>query len=204
MSLYSNQVDQDDIVFGIKFSELEGFLYQRYSYLNKLIEIIDFEYDNYISLKKSQPIEAKPEIIKQLEILHNEAKDRLNNDYYVYAILDLLRLFNTNMSSNHDLELLYKDKLSEVIEEIYQNLQEMKIVDLLTDKILYPDYPSSLSYELSKLLPFLSHPINDPLFDYYIKQINNKSNKQIIIYNTDSKDLIFLKIKMMMYYEMWI
>ncbi len=80
----------------------------------------------------------------------------------------------------------------------------MEIIDLSTDKILYPDYPSSLSYEMSKLLPILSHPIYDPLFDFYLKQINDKSNKTIVIYDEDSYDVIFLKVKILMYYDMWL
>lgn len=204
VALYSNITDQTDITFGIKFSELEEFLHQRYSYLNILIKTIDNQYDDYLTLKKSQPIIKNQDIIKQLEILYDEAKDRLNNDYYVYAIVDLLKLFKTQISSNNLIECQYKEKLYEVVEEIYHNLQEMKITDLLTDKILNPEYPSSLSYEMSKLLSFLSHPINDHLFDYYIKRINDESNKQIIIHSNDSNDLILLKVKIMMFYKMWI
>lgn len=204
VSLYSNKVNQNDIVFGIKFNELESFLDQRYSYLNKLIEAIDSQYNDYLRLKRSQPIRKNKNVINQLKILHEEAKVRLNNDYYVYAIVDLLKLFNTKITPSSDIELLYKEKLYTVVEEVYHNLQEMEIVDLLTDKVLYPEYPSALSYEMPKLLSYLSHPTDDHLFDYYIEQINNKSNKKIIIHRDDSDDLIFLKIKIIMYYKMWI
>ena len=204
VTLYSNMIDQDDITFGIKFNELEEFLHQRYSYLNTLIKTIDNQYDDYITSKISLPIIKNQDVIKQLQILHVEAKDRLNSDYYIHAIIDLFKLFKTQISPNNDIELEYKEKLYTVVDEIYHNLQEMKITDLLTDKVLYPNYPSSLSYEISKLLSFLSLPTNNHLFDYYIKRINAKSNKQIIIDSNDSNDLIFLKVKIMMFYEMWI
>jgi hypothetical protein len=202
--LYSNKINQDDITFGIKFSELNNFLNSRYSYLNDLIEMIDNQYDIYILEKKEQIINTDSNIIKQLEILLEEAKDRLNNDYYVYAVIDLLKIFNTKLSSNNSFEQKYKEDLKKVIDEIHKNLQTMKIVDLLTDNILYPDYPLSLSYEMSKLLPILSHPTYDPLFDFYLKQINDKSNKEIVIYKNDSNNEIFLKVKILMYFKMWL
>ncbi len=202
--LYSNKINQDDITFGIKFSELNNFLNSRYSYLNDLIEMIDNQYNTYVLEKKEQIINTDNNIVKQLEILLEEAKERLNNDYYVYAIIDLLKIFNTQLSSNNSLGKKYKEELKKVIDEIHKNLQNMEIVDLLTDNILYPDYPSSLSYEMSKLLPILSHPTYDPLFDFYLKQINNKSNKEIVIYENDSNDEIFLKVKILMYFKMWL
>lgn len=202
--LYSNKINQDDITFGIQFEELNKFLNSRYSYLDTLIKMIDNQYNEYILEKKKQPIKTYINTIKQLEILLEEAKNRLNNDYYVYAVVDLLKIFNTQLSSNHSLEKKYKKELKKVVDEIYNNLQDMEIVDLKTDKILYPDYPSSLSYEMSKLLPLLSHTQDDPLFNYYIKQINNKSNKEIVIDEDDSNDLILLKVKILMYYNMWI
>ena len=202
--LYSNKPNQEDITFGIKFNELNNFLNLRYLYLNDLIEIINNQYNNYVLEKKKQIISTDKNIIKQLEILHEEAKNRLENDYYVYAVVDLLKIFNTQLSSDHTLEKKYKEELKKVIDEIYKNLQNMEIIDLSTDKILYPDYPSSLSYEMSKLLPILSHPIYDPLFDFYLKQINDKSNKTIVIYDEDSYDVIFLKVKILMYYDMWL
>lgn len=202
--LYSNKINQDDITFGIKFSELNNFLNSRYSYLNDLIEMIDNKYNTYVLEQKEQIINTNNNIVKQLEILLEEAKNRLNNDYYFYAITDLLKIFNTQLSSNNFLEKKYKEELKKVIDEIHKNLQNMEIVDLSTDNILYPDYPSSLSYEMSKLLPILSHPTYDPLFDFYLKQINNKSNEEIIIYENDSNDEIFLKVKILMYFKMWL
>ncbi|MDN5047935.1 hypothetical protein O8C97_08805 [Aliarcobacter butzleri] len=202
--LYSNKINQDDITFGIKFSELNNFLNSRYSYLNDLIEMIDNKYNTYVLEQKEQIINTDNNIVKQLEILLEEAKNRLNNDYYFYAITDLLKIFNTQLSSNNFLEKKYKEELKKVIDEIHKNLQNMEIVDLSTDNILYPDYPSSLSYEMSKLLPILSHPTYDPLFDFYLKQINNKSNEEIIIYENDSNDEIFLKVKILMYFKMWL
>lgn len=202
--LYSNKINQDDITFGIQFKELDEFLNSRYLYLDTLIKIIDNQYNEYILEKNKQPIKSNKNTIKQLEILLEEAKNRLDNDYYIYAVVDLLKIFNTKLLSDHSLEKKYKEELKKVIDEIYKNLQNMEIIDLLTDKILYPDYPSSLSYEMSKLLPILSHPTYDPLFNFYLKQINEKSNKEILIYEDDSDDLIFLKVKILMFYNMWI
>ncbi|RLA84416.1 MAG: hypothetical protein DRG78_01460 [Epsilonproteobacteria bacterium] len=203
VSLYSNNVGQNDITFGIKFSELHEFLYQRYTYLNTIIDNIDIQYDKYIAQKKSQLIEKNENITQQLEILQHEAKDRLNNEYYTSTIDDLLQLFDTNDLLEDNIESQYRKELTKVIDEIFRNLQEMNIVDLSTHNIIYPDYSPSLTYEISKLLPILSLGNNDPMFSYYIKRINNESNKQIIIDEEDSYNLIFLKIKTIMYYKMW-
>ncbi len=81
--LYSNKPKQEDITFGIKFNELNNFLNLRYSYLNNLIEMINNQYNNYVLEKKERIISTDKNIIKQLEILLEEGKDRLNNDYYV-------------------------------------------------------------------------------------------------------------------------
>jgi len=202
--LYSNKLKQEDITFGIKFNELNNFLNLRYSYLNDLIEMINNQYNNYVLEKKKQIIITDKNIIKQLEILHEEAKNRLDDNDYVYAVVDLLKIFNTQLSPNHPLEKKYKEELKKVVDEIHKNLQNLEIIDLLTNKILYPDYPSSLSYEMPKLLLALSHYTSDHLFNFYLKQINDKSNKAIVIDDDDSYDVIFLKVKILMYYDMWL
>ncbi len=125
-----------------------------------------------------------------------------DNDYYVHSIAHLLKLLNTKLSPSNILEKQYKEELNKVTKEIHENLQQMKIVDLLTDKILYPDYPKALSYEMSKLLPLLSNPTSDPLFSYYIKQTNDKSNHQIILL-MKMQICDILKVKILMYYKIW-
>jgi hypothetical protein len=205
VSLYSNDLNKQDIIFGIKFSKLNEFLFQRYTYLNTLIDEIDEQFKQYCLRKQNQLIERKNNILEQLDILTKESRDRLNNDYYVNIIEDLKILFDTKLDYSLELfEIKYKKKLKEVMNEVLNNLQKMEIVDLKTDKIIFPDYNSQIFYELSKLLICLTHDNYDPLFSHYIKQINKKSTNEIILNENDSREELYLKLKIIMYYKMWI
>lgn len=204
VSLYSNELKKEDIIFGLRFKELKEFLFYRYSYLQKLINEIDSQFKEYCSEKKLRPINKTNNISKQLEILLKESKDRLNNDYYIGVVESLIILFNVQLDSSiKPFEINYKNELQKVVDEVINNLQEMKILDLETHKIVFPDYNNDISYELSKILVFLSEENYDPLLGFYIKRINEYSTNEIELNENDSKEVLFLKIKIIMYYKMW-
>lgn len=205
VSLYSNELEKDDILFGIKFKEIDEFLFHHYSYLQKLIDEMDKQFNEFCLIKKNQLIPRIDNPLEQLKILTIESKSRLNNDYYTDIIDSLKILFNTQLNSSlKEFEVKYKNQLIKVLNEVINNLQNMKIIDLKTSKIISPDYHSELFYELSKLLSCLLENNYDHLLNYYIKQINLKSTGEILLDKNDTNEELYLKVKILMYYKMWI
>lgn len=204
VSLYSNELDKDDIIFGLRLKELEEFLFYRYTYLQVLIDEIEIQFQDFCSVKKEQLIVNNDDTLTQLKILLKESRERLNNDYYTDVVNSLIILFNAKLDSSlKHFETKYKEKLLEVICEIKNNLQKMDIKDLKTNNVISPDYNNAISYELSKLLVFLSTDNYEPLLAFCIKRINEYSTNKILLNENDSKEVLFLKIKIIMYYNMW-
>ncbi|HEY5585309.1 MAG TPA: hypothetical protein VIK78_12585 [Ruminiclostridium sp.] len=151
--LYSNQPDEDDISFGVKIDELNKFSLKRYQYLNDIMKEIDRQYNQFLCKYRNKKFLLAGDVKEQLSILKEESKIRLNNDYYKHSIEELSMVYIVQSESEKNNILLekYKEKLILVINEIYDNLQNMKFVDLKSDRILSPDFPSELHYSFEKL-----------------------------------------------------
>lgn len=204
--LYSREINNKDMVFGIKFNELEEFLNSRYGYLMALMQEIDKQYKKFCEDKVKKNIKSAKDILEQLSILKKECEERLNNDYYRYTIEDLIVIYEAKntLKENEKLVDEYREKLVDVVEEIKINLQNMNIIDLKTDCMLNPQFPSKIMYQLSKLSECLrGYRYHDSLYSYYIKEIGCFLSGCITINeNMDAKEIFLLiKVGLFNYYE---
>ncbi|HCU2506403.1 hypothetical protein [Proteus mirabilis] len=202
--VYPNAIDKDDLKFGIKLNELIEYFDSRYCYLKDLMTEINKQYKNFCDEYKKIPIQNSQDIVSELEILKNEAEIRLNNNHYIYTLNDLTKIFRTSLGE-HGLkkkETIFKEALEPLITEIRKNLQEMNLIDLKESKyISYSLKDKSHTYELTKLYTWLYSNSKDPLADYYLNKMNEISNGEYSFSILDSKEVNFLKLKIMLFFD---
>jgi len=99
-----------------------------------------------------------------------------------------------------DKENDYKGILVKLITEIKRNLQNMELIDLENDTLLNPDYPSEIHYPVSKLFSCDFDSSRNPLFDDFLKELNEYSNNLFDFNSNQPRDELFLKCKLMLYY----
>lgn len=154
--LYSNRVDGKNIDLGIEFKQLVKFLNKYYLHLTVLSNALDLQYDEFCREKRKEHFECSGTPLERLEILKSESRRRLNNDYYNHTIDSLIRVFQVQITNKQNLELVqdYRNDLIPAIDEIYNNLQNMTMVDLThygndTNKDL--PLPNGWEYAVEKL-----------------------------------------------------
>lgn len=154
--LYSNRVDGKNINLSIEFNQLVRFLNKYYSYLTVLTEALDLQYHDFCKQKKQERFACSGSPLERLAILKVENEKRLNNDYYDYTIGSLIRIFQVPITNAQNLKLVddYRNDLLPVIDEIYDNLQNMEIVDLKSHSDSYSDLPlpNGWKYFVGKLV----------------------------------------------------
>ncbi|WP_379962574.1 hypothetical protein [Edwardsiella ictaluri] len=200
--LYSNKIGESDLVMHLKYSELLSFLKCRYEYLDVISEKIELAYSEFKDALSKQPIELKEDPLEQLNILKNESKFRLNNDYYNSIIDELIMIFEAPPLDNsiENLANNYRASLVPLITEIRENLQAMNISDLEKNYLLEPssELSKTLSYEIGKFYSWLHSNQYDPLVNYYIERFNKSSNSKYKFSIEDSESSLLLKLKLML------
>lgn len=163
VSLYSSEKNIPDVILGFTFEQLYQYLDSRIGYLNEVLTALDVQYEEFCSEIRSKEIERSDDIIKQLEILEREERLRFSNDYYHDTILKLRRFFRTQSSclANDEAISNWHDKLFRMVDEIFNNLQNMKIEELKTD-IFEGIFPQELQYAYQKFSDYLDG--SDPIF----------------------------------------
>jgi hypothetical protein len=138
--LYSNQLDGKNIFLDISFNQLDAFLNKYYSYLEILIEEIKRQYVEICLKMENLKFSCEGTPLAKLNILKEECRSRLNNDYYRSTIDELYLLFETPVTCKSNVRLVtqYQKALIRLIDEISNNLQSMKLVDLRNDYLLSP------------------------------------------------------------------
>lgn len=196
--LYSAEVENSDIVFGFKFTELNTFLQARYNYLEILGKELDKQYKEYIQEKTLIPINRSDDMLEQLKILRQASKDRLDNDYYNHLIDDLIVIYEAESSLPENQETVdqYRSKLKELVDEITYNLQHMRFGNLKTDHILESSHPSKIHYHLSKLYECLMRTRSsyDILYSYYVKEVSEFLRGYVTINEQMNRNEVFMLI----------
>ena len=165
----------------------------------KFVVYRDKKYKNErINLK----IEKKTTPLEQLYVLQSESLKRENNDYYKDTINELIIIFNTELTDTHlkDSAQEYKISILPLINEIMNNLQNMEIIDLKYDFLLNQKsiLNKTLSYELGKFYTWFYGNRYDPLIEYYLRRFNEETNFKFNFNTEDSKNTLFLKVKLML------
>lgn len=186
--LYSNKVDGKNIILGVEFKQLVHFLNKYYSHLAVLKEQLDLQYSAFCEAKKEEQFECSGTPIERLMILKEESKKRLNNDYYNHTIDELIRVFQTPIVNERNLGLVqeYRNDLLQVIDEIYQNLQNMTLTDLQSFE-KYPQHdlplPDGWGYFVEKLVDSI-YDIGYPVYVWLPSLKRIFQDKFIFEYNS--------------------
>lgn len=202
--LYSNFPNKEDIVLGLNLKELVAFLQSRYEYLDNISLEIKRQYELCKKELELAPIAHCKDVRESVEILLKENESRFNNDYYRSTLEELALLLSTHLSEAElaEEELKFKNSLEPLIEELRKNLQEVNIVDLQNDNLLNPtsSIESTLQYELPKFYSSVlgSRRDEDPLFEFYLKRINEVSNHKYQLKVSDSDGQLLLKLKLIL------
>lgn len=202
VQLYSNDPDTPDATFGLSIKELMEYLESRYNYLNVISDKIISNYEKKkLELAKIKiPIgKTIPEVIK---ILQAENAIRFNKDEYNGVLYELYLLFKINLYEPEykDDENTFKNTLHPLIHEIQNNLQTMNLSPLQYEYLLNPKstLEQELIYELPKLYTSIFHNRrnHDPLFNFYLEQINQLSQNSYPLKEVDSDGQLLLKLKL--------
>lgn len=201
--LYSAEVENDDIVFGFRFAELNKFLQARYSYLETLNKELDIQYKKYIQEISSITINQSENIQEQLKILKQALEERLNNDYFSYLIDDLIVIFDAENSLPENQEVVneYRTKLKDLVNEIAHRLQHMNFDNLKSDWILASNHPPQMHYPLSKLYECLrgTRSSYDMLYSYFIKEVSGFLKNYVSISEQMDREEVFMLTKAGLY-----
>lgn len=154
--LYSNQIGGNDIFLSIDMNQVLTFAQKYYSYLQVLTHELKQQYVTFCAEMKFKRFCYSGDVLSRLHTLRTECKSRLNNDYYRTAIDELILIFETSITCKNNREMVasYYVALESLINEIYHNLQEMNLVDLEYDDLLYPvsdKLPNGWGYWREKL-----------------------------------------------------
>lgn len=138
--LYSNRINGENILLSIKYEQVERFAEKYYCSLPVLKKKLQQQYSKFLQQMRAEKFEYDGDVVRRLNILREQSKRRLNNDYYNHAIDELLRTFQTPITCADNLELVnqYLDFLNATVDEIHINLQNMTLVDLTNDVYMTP------------------------------------------------------------------
>lgn len=158
--LYSNQVGGKDIFLSIDMDRVLVFAQKYYTYLQVLIGELKRQYVTFCAEMKAKRFCYAGDVLSRLHTLRTECKARLDNAYYRTTIDELILIFGTSITCKNNREMVeaYYVALESLIEEIYHNLQEMNLVDLEYDGLLYPvsdKLPNGWGYWREKLSEYV-------------------------------------------------
>ena len=158
--LYSNQVGGKDIFLSIDMDQVLVFAQKYYTYLQVLVGELKRQYVTFCAEMKAKRFCYEGDVLSRLYTLRTECKARLDNDYYRTTIDELILIFETPITCKNNREMAesYYIALESLIDEIYHNLQEMTLVDLEYDDLLYPvsnKLPNGWGYWREKLSEYV-------------------------------------------------
>lgn len=154
--LYSNQIGEDHIYLSVKTEELLAFAEKYYEYLLVLKDEISKQRDAFFAEMRQNKFDCNGDPLSRLSILKEQNTLRLNNVYYETLINELTIIFETEITSDSNLDMVeqYKKKLVLLIDEITYSLQDMNFENLRYENLLYPTpdtLPNGWGYWLEKL-----------------------------------------------------
>ena len=128
--IYSNDPNQiGSAYFDIKFDELIQFASSRYEYLSTIMDQIDNITTQWCEKWKNKQIILSDDVKRNIGILLQENKIRLNNDYYQERLKEIDRAFTVEPSCLKNKKLIsdYRAALTHEIDKIKNALQSMDL-----------------------------------------------------------------------------
>ncbi|MCP3680527.1 MAG: hypothetical protein GY782_09870 [Gammaproteobacteria bacterium] len=157
-------------------------------------------YNEYKKDFAAIPIMKKSDKLEQLNILKDQLNLRFDNDYYSIMINDLIKVFEYSLQDGEFQPMLsrFRESLVPLIEEIYNNLQEMNIKELEHEVLLSPNpqLQEIDSYDLAKFNEWVVGN-NDFPCDYFLRLVNEATDNKYRFHTDDTISERFLKAKLM-------
>ncbi|MCG3086382.1 hypothetical protein [Sporosarcina cyprini] len=162
--MYSNSLEKKSYIFSVKIENLFRYITLRYDLLNQLNDFVEKEHEEHIKSLKVKVIPKNVKMQEQVEILLKENEKRYGgSDAYSYELSIIKRLLQISYDKlpikKEATE--YLKKLSLVLDEIQNNLQEMELKDLSTYAIVHPENNTEFQYEYSKVFDYIHNDDND-------------------------------------------
>jgi len=202
VSLYSNLVGGKDKIIKLKVEDLFKFSKLRYEYLKVLMKEIEQQYCQFIFEKKLVKIDKNKCDIKQIEILLEENKKRLDFDYVEFALIEIRDLMSVSILGDFfsERQKKFKNDLKTLLINIYEYLQnckfdeEIPFYDILSPQNLY----KIDSYSVGKIMScLLSEGKKDSLIGFYFRRLNEIDCWGYDFREDDDRKLTLLKIHLM-------
>lgn len=189
-NLYPNCKEIKDKVIGFKFNQLNEFLIQRYSYINKLKTQLEKDIKKFVN----NFIDSVPELVNNpIEDIYNLKKflsSYFESNRYDYTLDKLETIFKVyeNYPNPNVIINQYIEELGKVIVEIHSNLTKGKFKELDTKYIISPSicneyvndsetYPKSMIfYFYEKFSEYISLNNNCDIKDLCIDAMNSYYN----------------------------
>lgn len=166
VTLYSNVVENKHKTMFLKVEELNRFLDQRYHYLNRLMDEIDKQYEEFKEKMKNIPIKQVDGICEQLEMLREASSERLN--LHNLLVNDLIMIFNVPITNKENKKMVdeYKEALKPVIIQVYDSLQSVNYQDkVVNSDMVYQTtnkLPNGYDYFIGKIFDYVHGMKNSP------------------------------------------
>ena len=157
--LYSGRNDLDDVVFGFRMDQLTNYFESRYTYLEEIEKAIIRIVNDYISKAKACKIAKYDIMIDQLNVLKLENRKRLYNDYYDEIIDMAISFYETEFTNPMNANMVdeFETIMRNGVEELYEKISKMDVVELDIDLYLHPEYTrlKHFGYSYSKLCEYV-------------------------------------------------
>lgn len=192
--LYSNKPHSPYKEFGIRKSELDDFVINIYGYIDNLGEILKNQYNEFREEQIKEKIKKTDNNIEQLDILKKESLIRGFN-YNVDLIDTLISLFEAyKYVETSTIIDNYVKSLNLLIEEIFNNLQNMDTENMKYGFLLHPNVPQKTSYAWQKVAESINSGDTHPLFDTCLDEIYECLKEYINIEQFQDYNELNLKI----------
>ena len=127
--VYSNDPSKNPEFFDINFDEIMAFAVSRYNYLNVLMKRVDEVTEKWLEKCKKTLIAKPDEILHYIDLLIEENRKRLGNEYYNSRLQDIKVAFTVESRNKKNEQLLddYKEELKKELKTIRHVLQKMDL-----------------------------------------------------------------------------
>lgn len=191
--------------FGFRFDSIVNYVKSRYSYLKILHHKLEERRESFISEFAEVPIERCQNTIMQMEIIQKEIENRRAGSYYAGLAEEIIRLLNAyprvQSIENRKIGLAYLKEVMLAIEELYNNLQNMKLETFLSEDILNPRYSSKYQYDIAKVYNYISDPNSNGVYDYHLNMVQEYLQGYVTFDQPSDYDQVFLLLKAGLYFN---
>jgi hypothetical protein len=191
--LYSSVKKSEDIIFGFKYNQIIKFINERINYLDLIIKIRNEKKVEFFDYLKTVPICFEGTILEKIEILKEESIKRCCKEKYYYVLDEISGLYQINSTCKiNNMKIKeFKIELYKLVEQIYDNLQNMKNDDIENIVDIREYIPNDLSYDFGKL--------SENVFSYNYELFSRKKieafiNKVLTVTEKMSSEELYLLI----------